>query len=96
MINIVPYSNEKAETLGEVIVTRCSSIEKKVVSLGVALYGGSKVEMQKEVSEALREREKKLIAEIVSFRAEVTKKIAEQNAKSQKSVETYKPAGSSQ
>ncbi len=75
MKELVPFSNESAETLAQVIVTKCSEAEKKYVSLGVAFYGGSKSDMQKLVRDAVEERKKHIVAEIVTFRANMSKEL---------------------
>ena len=36
MRSIVPYSNESAETLAQVVLTKCEEAEQKFVSLGMA------------------------------------------------------------
>lgn len=73
MREIVPYSNEKAETLSEVIITKCSDLEKRIVSLGLAFYGGSKSDMNEIVQTALNQKKKNIVAEIVTFRANLVK-----------------------
>ncbi len=91
MKEIVPFSNESAETLAQVIITKCAESEKKYVSLGVAFYGGSKSEMQKIVKDAVDERKKHIVADIVTFRASVTKELMTQ-PKSNSDVSQTKPA----
>lgn len=50
---IVPYSNESAEVLAQVVLTKCQDTEEKFVSTGMALFNVSRAEMEKVVSDAL-------------------------------------------
>ena len=77
---IVPYSNESAETIAQVVLTKCDEAEQKFVSLGMALFNVSKADMKKVVDEALSKQKNNMVAEIVTFRAELAKSIAGQNA----------------
>ncbi|MDJ0448545.1 hypothetical protein [Methylocystis sp. JR02] len=81
--SLVPLSNEPAETLVKVIEIKCGELEKRVASLGVAFYGASKDDYQKIVKEPLDERKKRLVADIVTLRADLAK---EEAAKQQKDV----------
>jgi hypothetical protein len=71
--NIVPTSNEPAETLTRVIEIKCVELEKKLASLGFAFYGASKDELQTIVKAPLEERKKRLIADIVTLRTDLAK-----------------------
>jgi len=74
MRSIVPYSNENAEVLSQVLITKCSEAENKFVRLGMALFNTSRVDMA--VVPALAEQKRKMVADIVTFRAELTKALA--------------------
>ncbi|MGE0235275.1 hypothetical protein [Methylocystis sp.] len=78
MRQIVPYSSESAETLAQVVITKCEESEQKFVSLGMALFNASRAEVEKIVSQALEKQKKKMVADIVSFRAEINKSIMSQ------------------
>jgi hypothetical protein len=73
IMSIVPYSEESAETLGTVIMTKCSDHEKKRVSLAVALFGINRVDVEKILKEISDETRKHIVAEIVTARAEIAK-----------------------
>ena len=73
MRDIVPYSNENADTLAQVVITRCQTEEKKFVSLGVALYGASKADVERIVTARVEQQKKEMVADIVTFRAELNK-----------------------
>jgi hypothetical protein len=73
MVNIVPYSNESAEILSQVITTKCKQAEDKFVSLGVAIFNVSKDEMKKIISSTISDTKNSIITEIVTFRAESAK-----------------------
>ncbi len=76
MREIVPYSNESAETLSQVVLTKCAEAEEKFVRLGVALFNTSRAEMEKVVQEALAVQKKNIVAEIVTFRAQLNKALS--------------------
>jgi hypothetical protein len=78
MRQIVPYSTESAETLAQVVITKCEVAEKKFVSLGMALFNASRSDVEQIVGQALEKQKKKMVAEIVSFRAELNKAIMSQ------------------
>jgi hypothetical protein len=78
MRQIVPYSNESAETLAQVVITKCEDAEKKFVSLGMALFNASRSDVEQIVGQALEKQKKKMVADIVSFRAELNKAIMSQ------------------
>lgn len=82
MREIVPYSNEGAETLAQVVITKCAESEKKFVSLGMALFNASRVDVEKIVGDALADQKKSMVAEIVSFRAQLNKSMSAQPKKS--------------
>jgi len=92
MKEIVPFSNEGAETLAQVIITKCADAEKKFISLGVAFYGASKADLKKIVKDAVEERKKHIVADIVSFRASVTKELMTQPKQGTEAAPTTKPA----
>lgn len=78
MRQIVPYSNESAETLAQVVITKCEEAEKKFVSLGMALFNAPRAEVEKIVGQGLEKQKKKMVADIVSFRAELNKALLSQ------------------
>ena len=78
MKDIVPYSSENAETLAQVIITRCQTEEKKLMSLGVALYGASKTDVERIVTQRVEQQKKEMVADIVTFRAELNKALLSQ------------------
>jgi hypothetical protein len=73
MVNIVPFSNEGAETLGNVIMTKCADHERKRVSLVIALFGMQRSNAERILKEIGDETRKVIVAEIVTFRADVAK-----------------------
>ncbi len=78
MKDIVPYSSENAETLAQVIITRCQAEEKKLMSLGVALYGASKTDVERIVTQRVEQQKKEMVADIVTFRAELNRALLSQ------------------
>lgn len=76
MKEIAPYSDESAEIVAQVVITRCAKQEQKFVSLGIAVYGASKVDVERIVSERMVQQKKEMVADIVSFRAELAKALA--------------------
>jgi hypothetical protein len=78
MREIVPYSNEGAEVLSQAIVTNCNDIAQKFIETTMALYNMGRADVEKIVDPTLDERKKKILAEIVSFRAAVNKAISSQ------------------
>jgi hypothetical protein len=78
MRDIVPYSSENADTLAQVIITRCQTEEKKFVSLGVALYGASKADVERIVTTRVEQQKREMVADIVTFRAELNKALLSQ------------------
>ena len=73
MREIVPYSNEGAETLAQVIVTKCQDVEQKFTSLALAIYGTSRADMERAVSESVEKQKRSIVADIVTLRAELAK-----------------------
>ena len=90
MRQIVPYSNENAETLAQVVITKCKDAEKKFVSLGMALFNAPRVDVEKIVGQALEKQKKKMVADIVSFRAELNKAIMSQPKSDENSDSQHK------
>ncbi len=89
-------SNESAETLAQVVAIKCAEAEKRYASLGLAFYGASRDEMQKRVKEPLDERKKRVVADIVTLRAERAKetekaKEAEKPKDAEKTKDADKP-----
>ncbi|MEK4032755.1 hypothetical protein WOC76_02485 [Methylocystis sp. IM3] len=78
MKEIVPFSNENAETLAQVIIGKCEQAEKRSISLGVAFYGASQPDMSKGVKDAIEERKKRIVSDIVTFRAHAAKELMNQ------------------
>jgi len=78
MRSIVPYSSENAETLAKVILTKCEDAEAKFISLGMALFNTSREEIQRIVGPALEKQKSTIIADIVTFRAELARAIGSQ------------------
>lgn len=72
-MNLVPYSNESADILASVIMTKCDDHERKRVSLGVALYGLTRPEAEKSVSDNVGRMRGDVLALIVSLRADLAK-----------------------
>jgi hypothetical protein len=73
MVNIVPFSNEGAETLGNVVMTKCADHEKKRVSLAIALFSIPRSNAERILKEITDETRKVIVAEIVTFRANLAK-----------------------
>ncbi len=86
MRSIVPYSNENAETLSQVVITKCAEAEAKFVKVGMALFNTSRAEMERIVGPALAAQKRKIVAEIVTFRAELTKALASQPKRDDKKL----------
>lgn len=84
MRSIVPYSNENAETLAQVVLTKCAEAENRFVSLGMALFNSSREEVQKIVGNALAKQKANMVADIVTFRAELAKAMATQPKEDQR------------
>ncbi len=67
---LVPFSNESAEILSQVILTKCQDSENKFVSLGMALFNKPRAEVQAVIDKQLAKQKAGLVAAIVSFRAD--------------------------
>ncbi|MDB5509210.1 MAG: trypsin-like serine protease with C-terminal domain containing [Hyphomicrobiales bacterium] len=89
MKQLVPYSNESAEILAQVVVTKCAEAEKKFVSLGIAMFGASRETVERLVTQRLDRQKKEMIADIVTFRAELSKA---QSSKPKPPAPAAKPA----
>jgi hypothetical protein len=92
MKEIVPYSNEGAETLAQVIQTNCSAVEQHFIELAMAIYGTSRSEVEKTVGDAVESRKKSIVADIVTFRAEMAKALQSQ-PKSENATDSKKAQG---
>jgi hypothetical protein len=73
MLNLVPYSNEPAETLSTAVIATCSEFDGKRVPLGTALFGVDRTFAEKSTADNSAKTKATLVAEIVTFRAELTK-----------------------
>jgi hypothetical protein len=73
MVEIVPYSSESAETLGTVVMTKCADHERKRVSLAIAMLGIARSNAERILKEIGDDTRKLIVAEIVTFRAEIAK-----------------------
>lgn len=93
MRSLVPYSNESAETLAQVVITKCAAHEGKIVSLGVAFSAGSRTDTERIVRSALEDRKKKIVADIVTFRAELAKAMLNAPKQNQEKVSPAKESG---
>jgi hypothetical protein len=78
MKQIVPYSSESGEVLSRVIVTNCHLKEQQVTDLVIAIYGSSRSEVEKIIKEGVENRKSGVLADIVTFRAELTKSLLSQ------------------
>jgi hypothetical protein len=91
MRQIVPYSGESAETLAQVILTNCSEAEEKFIRLGVALFNNTRADVERSVRTALSDQKKRMVAEIVTFRAEVAKALMEESRRDRSAPATNRP-----
>jgi hypothetical protein len=73
MVSIVPFSNESAETLGSVVMTKCADHERKRVSLAIALFSIPRSNAERILKEITDDTRKVVVAEIVTFRANQAK-----------------------
>ncbi|WP_424360724.1 hypothetical protein [Methylocystis parvus] len=94
MKSLVPSSSESAETLTKVIEIKCSDLEKRLTGLGVAFYGASRDDFQRIVKEPIDERKRRLVADIVTLRADLAKEAAKQPNNSSDATGSSKPSGS--
>ena len=77
---IVPFSDERAEVLAQVVLTKCASEEERFISVGVAALNAPRAQVEREVRQALARQKEVLVAEIVTFRAELAKSLLNKNA----------------
>jgi hypothetical protein len=90
MKEIVPYSDEGAETISQAIITKCTPDEERVIELSMAVYGATRAHISSIINPVIEARKKTIVAEIVTFRAELKKALLSQ----QKNEETIqKKAG---
>jgi hypothetical protein len=80
MRDIVPYSSERAEVLAQVVLTKCAAEEDRFISVGVALLNVPRAQVEREVRQALARQKDAIVAEIVTFRAELAKQLLEKGA----------------
>jgi hypothetical protein len=80
MRDIVPYSSERAEVLAQVVLTKCAAEEDRFISVGVALLNVPRAQVEREVRQALARQKDAIVAEIVTFRAELAKSLLEKGA----------------
>lgn len=73
MKEIIPYSNEGAETIAQVIITKCADKEAHFVDVGMAIFGVSRRDLESTIHDALETRKKNIVADVVTFRANLTK-----------------------
>jgi hypothetical protein len=78
MKQVVPYSNENGEVLSQVIITNCHPQEQHVIDLVMAIYGASRSEVEKIIKEGVESRKNNVLADIVTFRAELAKSLLSQ------------------
>ena len=78
MKQLVPLSNEGAETLAQVIITKCGDIEQRYVELSMAMYGVSRAQVEDAIHGPIEARKKNIVADIVTFRAELAKALLSQ------------------
>jgi hypothetical protein len=83
MRDIVPYSSERAEVLAQVVLTKCAPEEERFVSVGVALLNVPRAQVEREVRQALARQKEAIVAEIVTFRAELAKSLLNKDAPSE-------------
>lgn len=78
MKQVVPYSNESGEVLSQVIITNCRPQEQHVIELIMAIYGASRLDVEKNIKEGVENRKNSVLADIVTFRAELAKSLLSQ------------------
>jgi hypothetical protein len=78
MKQVVPYSSESAEVLSQVIITNCHPQGQHVIDLIIAIYGASRPEVEKIIKEGVENRKNNVLADIVTFRAELAKSLLSQ------------------
>ena len=84
--DIVPYSSESAEIIAQVIITKREESQRHFTELSMALFGLSKSDAEKRVSDALDTRKKTIVADIVTFRAALNKSLSEQKGNEETKV----------
>lgn len=84
MVEIVPYSDERAEVIAQVVLTKCEAEEERFVSVGVALLDAPRAQVAREVRQALARQKDAMVADIVTFRAEVAKSFLNKDAPSER------------
>ena len=89
MKTVVPYSTEGAETLAQVVITKCDHIAAKFVETWIVLFELSRSEAERIINTALKKRKKIILADIVSFRAALNKAII--NTPSEKPADKKAP-----
>lgn len=73
MFDLVPFSNESAETVAIAIMAKCAEHETRRARLAATLYGMTTGDVKPIVAEAAEKMRKDVISEIVTFRAERAK-----------------------
>lgn len=76
MIELVPFTNESAETLATAVLTKCSSYELKRVMLAAAVFRVAREEVQSVFVAITAEMRKLIITEIVTFRVKANRTAA--------------------
>lgn len=77
MKQVVPYSNESGAVLSQVVVTNCRPQEQRVIDLVMAIYGASRADAERVIQRGVETRKGNVLADIVTFRAELAKSLAE-------------------
>ena len=80
MRDIVPFSSEGAEVLAQVVLTKCAAEEDRFISVGVALLNVPRAQVEREVRQVLARQKEAIVADIVTFRAELAKSLLEKGA----------------
>jgi len=98
MKELVPLSNEGADTLAQVITTKCDDKVKKYIEISMAIYGMSRAEVENNLRDTLEKQKKNIVAQIVTFRAELAKALIlqqkeESQQKNQNTSDTKKGVG---
>ena len=71
--DVVPYSNERAEVLVDVVMTRCMDYERKRTQFVELLFDIPRERARSIVESLLQQERRQVLAAIVTFRAEVVK-----------------------
>jgi len=98
MKELVPLSNEGADTLAQVITTKCDDKVQKYIEISMAIYGMSRAEVENNLRDTLEKQKKNIVAQIVTFRAELAKALIlqqkeESQQKNQNTSDTKKGVG---